>query len=309
MAHPTGERNRVEPGPRGCGTAVLVALCAALALLIGGAVWLQHSLDLTPPDGGPFARSDATRTADKAATQRSSARLQGLTAALPWAVPLGTSVVDSCETHDQNPFIGRSDWSPFRCTRTSVLYVAFDGDIRARLRQLDAALAEKSWKTQNPLADMARYLEQTGEDTPSPSSSEEGSTASPTPRPLCLSATYAPASQETALPPPGTGVRLQAAVAEHACPPFVSIGRFEPGDPPRKSTDDGTVYLAWHPLSTTAVSTKAYTTHRYVASFALSDTYAVQSSPTTSPSPTPTRYYPPVLLGQPQVPLSTPHRG
>jgi hypothetical protein len=49
-------------------------------------------------------------------------------------VPLGTSVADSCRTQDQNPFIGRAHWAPVSCARSTVVYVAFDGDIRARLQ-------------------------------------------------------------------------------------------------------------------------------------------------------------------------------
>jgi hypothetical protein len=50
-----------------------------------------------------------------------------------------------------------------------------------------------------------------------------------------------------------------------------------------KLAADGTIYPAWHPLSPFAVSRSAYTAHRYVAAFSLVDSYAVQSTPTTSP--------------------------
>jgi hypothetical protein len=82
---------------------VLFALCGPALLVL----WQIHrAWDRSPPDAGGFAHSDTTRTADTAAAPTSSARLADLTAALPGTVPLGTSVADSCRTHDQNPLIG-----------------------------------------------------------------------------------------------------------------------------------------------------------------------------------------------------------
>lgn len=100
---------------------MLVAV-GVVCVLGFGALWQIHrALDRTPPDVGTFAHSAATRTADAAAARRSSARLRNLTSALPWAVPLGTSVADSCWTEDQNPFFGRAQWAPITCVRSSVL--------------------------------------------------------------------------------------------------------------------------------------------------------------------------------------------
>ncbi|MET8647578.1 hypothetical protein [Streptomyces sp. NPDC004675] len=268
---------------------VLVAVGVVCALVL----WQIHrTLDRTPPDVGAFAHSAATRTADAAAARTSSARLTNLTAALPWAVLLGTSVADSCRTEDQNPFIGPAHWAPINCVRSSVLYLAFDGDIRTHLHQLDAVLAEQEWvgsgSSPNTLTGMATWMSQAGGD-PSPAASQQGSTDPPGSQPICLSTTYGPAAQKHDIPYGGLGVRLRVAVAELPCTPRAETGDIQIGGRPEKSAVDGTVYLAWHPLLTDTVSRSAYTTHRYVAAFSLVDSYAVQSTPTTSPPSPPTR--------------------
>ncbi|MFB7334091.1 hypothetical protein ACFC00_20970 [Streptomyces adustus] len=266
--------------------AVLVAGGVGCALVVC-VLWQFHrALDRTPPDVGAFAHSAATRTAGAAAARTSSARMTNLTSALPWAVPLGTSVADSCRTEDQNPFLGPASWAPINCVRSTVLYLAFDGDIRTHLRQLDAVLAEQEWvgsgSSLNTLTGMATWLSQTGGD-PSPAASQRGSTEPPGSRPICLSTTYGPATQKRAVPHGGLGLRLQVAVAELPCTPSAETGDLQTDGRPEKSPVEGTVYLTWHPLSTDTVSRSAYTAHRYVAALSLVDGYAVQSAPTTAP--------------------------
>ncbi|MGW3284616.1 hypothetical protein ACWDR3_08230 [Streptomyces sp. NPDC001002] len=269
---------------------MVLAVVCALALL---ALWQIHRvLDRTsPPDVGAFAHSATTRAAGEAAARTSSARLTNLTSALPWGVPLGTSVADSCRTEDRNPFFGPARWAPINCVRSSVLYLAFDGDIHARLRQLDAVLAEQEWASSGsspkPLTGMATWMSQAGGD-PSPAASQRGSTEPPGSQPTCLSTTYGPAAQKPDLPHGGLGVRLRVAVAELPCTPSAETGDIQINGRPEKSASDGTVYLAWHPLLTDKVSRDAYTAHHYVAAFSLVDGYAVESTPTTSPPPSPT---------------------
>ncbi|MEU7967843.1 hypothetical protein AB0D09_30970 [Streptomyces sp. NPDC049097] len=278
MDHPTGGRGPAGAPVRGCVSAVLVAVGVVCALVL----WQIHrTLDRTPPNVGAFAHSAATQTADAAAARTSSARLTNLTAALPWAVPLGTSVADSCRTQDLNPFIGPAHWAPINCARSSVLYLAFDGNIRTHLHQLDAVLAEQEWvgsgSSPNTLTRMATWMSQAGGD-PSPAASQQGSTDPPGSQPICLSTTYGPATQKHDVPYGGLGVRLRVAVAELPCTPRADTGDIQIGGRLEKSAVDGTVYLAWHPLLTDTVSRSAYTTHRYVAAFSLVDSYAVQST-------------------------------
>jgi hypothetical protein len=289
MDHPAGGRGRAEALTRGCMLTGVVAV-GVVCVLVLCVLWQIHrTWDRTPPDVGAFAHSAATRTTGEAAARTSVARLANLTSALPWAVPLGTSVADSCQTQDQNPFFGPANWAPINCVRSSVLYLAFDGDIRARLHQLDAVLAGRGWvgsgSSPNTLAGMATWMSQAGGD-PSPTGPEQGSTASPGSQPICLSTTYSPTSHKHAIVHGGLGVRLRAAVSELPCTPEADTGDIQIDGTPEKSAVDGTVYLAWHPLLTDTVSRDAYTTHRYVAAFSLVDSYAIQSTPTTSPSPT-----------------------
>lgn len=266
--------------------AVLVAVGVACALVVC-VLWQFHrALDRTPPDVGAFAHSAATRTAGAAAARTSSARLTDLTSALPWAVALGTSVADSCQTEDQNPFLGPTTWAPINCARSNVLYLAFDGDIRTRLHQLDTVLAQQEWvgsgSSPKTLAGTATWMSQAGGD-PSSAASQRGSTEPPGSWPICLSTTYGPATQKHDVPHGRLGVRLRVAVAELPCTPSAETGDLQTDGRPEKSPVEGTVYLAWHPLSTDAVSRSAYTAHRYVTALSLVDDYAVQSTPTTSP--------------------------
>ncbi|MEV7076189.1 hypothetical protein [Streptomyces sp. NPDC093990] len=285
MDHPMGRRGGGGALPRGCVIALL-ATVGAVCVVVLYVLWQIHrTLDRTPPDVGAFAHSAPTRTAGEAAARRSSARLTKLTSALPWAVPVGTSVADSCRTEDQNPFFGPARWAPINCVRSSVVYLAFDGDVRTRLQQLDTVLAEQKWvgsgQSPHTLTGMATWLSQAGGD-PSPAVSQQGSTASPGSQPTCLSTTYGPPTQKQEMPHGGLGVRLRVSVGERPCMPRTDTGDIQTGGTVTKSADEGAVYLAWHPLSTFAVSRSAYTTHRYVAALSLTDSYAVQSTPTTS---------------------------
>ncbi|MFF4897587.1 hypothetical protein [Streptomyces sp. NPDC001068] len=278
MDHPTGGNGPAGALTRGCVIAVLVPVSLVCALVLRQ---IHHTLDRTPPNVGAFAHSAATQTADAAAARTSSAGLTNLTAALPWAVPLGTSVADSCQTEDRNPFIGPARWAPINCVRSSVLYLAFDGNIRTHLRQLDAGLAEREWvgsgSSPNTLTGTATWMSQAGGE-PSPAGSQQGSTEPPGSQPTCLSTTYGPATQKHDIPHGGLGVRLRVAVAELPCTPRAETGDIQLGGRLEKAAVGGTVYLAWHPLLTDAVSRSAYTTHRYVVAFSLVDRYAVQST-------------------------------
>jgi hypothetical protein len=189
--------------------AVGVVCLPALCML-----WQIHrSLDRTPPDVGAFTHSAATRTAGVDAARRSSASLTNLTSALSWAIPLGTSVADSCRTEDQNPFMGAARWAPINCVRSSVRYLAFDGDISTRLHQLDAVPAEQKWvgsgELPYTLTGMATWMSQAGGD-PSPTVSQRGSTEPPGSQPIyCPRRTAQPRSRS---------LRTASSASGCACP-------------------------------------------------------------------------------------------
>ncbi|MFE3269190.1 hypothetical protein [Streptomyces sp. NPDC059215] len=285
MDHPAGVLGRSGAPARGRIITVLVTFSVVCALIAYALFQIHRTLDRTPPDVAAFAHSHATRTADAAAARKSSARLTRLTSALTWAVPLGTSTVDSCQTRNQNPFFGPARWAPINCARSSVLYLAFDGNIHLRLHQFDAALAGQEWASgsyPNTLTGMATWMSQAGGD-PSPAASQQGSSEPPGSQPICLSTTYIPATKQHRVPYDRLSVRLRVAVAERPYMPSADAGGI-PTDG-KKSPIGGTVYLAWHPMSTGAVSRSAYTRHRYVAAFSLVDRYAVQSTPAASAPP------------------------
>ncbi|MFG3585422.1 hypothetical protein [Streptomyces sp. NPDC047990] len=287
MDHSSGVISQSGAPAHGRIVTVLLAFGVVCALILCALWQIHRTLDRTPPNVGAFARSPATRTADAAAARKSSARLTQLTSALAWAVPLGTSTVDSCQTQNQNSFFGPAHWAPINCVRSSVLYLAFDGDIRKRLHQFDATLAEQEWTSgsyPNTLTEMATWLSQTGGD-PSPAASQQGSTDPPGSQPICLSTVYIPATKQHSLPYDRLGIRLRVAIAEQPCIPMADTGGTPVDGTLKKSPIGGTVYLAWHPLLTDAVSRSAYTGHHYVAAVSLVDRYAVQSTPTASVPP------------------------
>ncbi|MFI9786617.1 hypothetical protein ACIHEI_24415 [Kitasatospora sp. NPDC051984] len=80
-------------------------------------------------------------------------QLAQLRTALPWATHLGTTVADICETYPANTGFTRRTWTPVMCTRTGTAYLAFDGDFREHLAQLDTALADEGWKPTNNAGD------------------------------------------------------------------------------------------------------------------------------------------------------------
>ncbi|MBY8881418.1 hypothetical protein [Actinacidiphila acidipaludis] len=303
MERPTGGRQRAEAVARGCGITALVA-AGLVCLLVLIALWQLHrAWDRKPPDIDAFAHAAATRTADAAAARTSSAQLAELTSALPWAAPLGTSVADSCRTENESALFGAARWAPVNCVRSTVVYVAFDGDLRTRVHQLDATLAARRWvgatSLENSLTAMTARIGQTA-GAPSPAGPQQRSTEAPTPPPLCVSAGYRPSSQNYGMAHGGLGVRLRVAVAERPCTPEADTGDIQVGGTTEKYTVDGTVYLTWHPLATLTVSRSAHVMHRYVAAFSLVDSYAVQSTtPRTAPPAPPTTRYgvPPCLTG------------
>lgn len=291
MGYPGGSAGRGAEQGCGCALAVLTVVGLICGVVSYGLWDLHHKLSRTPPDIGAFADSAATRAADDGAQRTATSALGGLTSAVPWAVPLGTSVADSCETRQDNPFIGPADWEPISCTRTTVAYVAFDGDIRTRLHQLDSALGAQEWTGSDgrpTLTAAATWLSEVGGD-PSPNAAQRGSTEPPGSEQIALSVTYLHGEAgHRPFSKVGTP-RLEVAVAGRPIILQVETGDLQGEGPPKRRSGDDTVYRAWHPLSTDAVSRSAYAAHHYVAAFSFTDRYAVQQPrPAVSPTPSPT---------------------
>jgi hypothetical protein len=140
-------------------------------------------------------------------------------------------------------------------------------------------------------------MSQAGGD-PSPKASERGSTEPPGSGQISLSVRYTHGSPRHLRPDDGSAPRLEVAVAGRPSTLLVETGDIQGSGPPERLAGDGTVYLAWHPLSTDAVSQSAYAAHRYVAAFSFVTNYATQRTPTASATPPPSSNgLPPCISG------------
>ncbi|WP_031522186.1 hypothetical protein [Streptomyces sp. NRRL F-5123] len=281
---------------RGCAFTAIGAVGVVFALLVCGAWYINEQLKpVPPPDVAAFAHSAPARAARAGAARSASADTAALAAALPGAEPLGTSVSDVCRSLESGAmFGGRSSWGPVQCTRATVAYVAFDGDIAARLRALDAVLAARGW-TGSTLTEAAASPDRTAL-PPSPTESFSPPHAAPT--------GWGRVSGKYARPPHraagyDTSASLQVSVAGAPYDPETAAGYLQLGDEPLRRTESGLVHVTWQPLSTHAVAQEAFVTHHYVAAFSVVVRYIVQSPPATpTKSPTPTTYDPgPCLSG------------
>ncbi|MCX4751327.1 hypothetical protein OG455_38500 [Kitasatospora sp. NBC_01287] len=275
---------------RGCLTVFLVLL-ALVGALIG---WVYLSLRPDPmPNVTKAAHSPTARAADQLITPQMDAQLAGLKAALPWATPLGTGVSDLCRTV-VNPtgedFLARETWSPVTCGRTVTLYAAFDGDLTARLGQLDTALGAAGWQPQNlsnrpgdhGLTGQLAYLHRPPDD---PTPAEVAAAAA---RPNTVDLAYkVPITDPTPYPLPGPStvdrqplpIGGRVYVAQAPLVPFVDDGVAVHDD--HSPTD---YYLAWQPLPRADLAA-AYPAHGAVLVITLSIGYKTTPPP---PAPTPT---------------------
>ncbi|MGW5354969.1 hypothetical protein ACWERV_31195 [Streptomyces sp. NPDC004031] len=270
---------------RGCAFTVIGAVGVVFALLLCG-LWYVHERlkPVPPPDVAAFAHSAPARAARAADARTAAADQAALAAALPGAEPLGTSVSDICRSLGNGAmFGGRESWGPVQCTRATVAYVAFDGDIAARLRALDAALAARGWKG-GTLTAAAASPQRTAL-PPSPTEAFSSPGAAP-PGWGVVSGEYGRS------PLPGAGYdtarNLQVSVAGTPYDPQTGAGYLQVGDEPLRDAGTGTVYVTWQPLSTHAVARSGYAAHRYVAAFSVVSRYLVQSPSATTPAPGPT---------------------
>jgi hypothetical protein len=246
-------RGGVAKGARGCVFTVIGAVVLVWALLLYGLWDLGRKMQpVPPPDVAAFAHSATAGTGRAGAARRSAADLAALASALPWAEPLGTSASDLCASVENSAMFGRHSWGPVECVRSDVSYVAFDGDVGARLRALDAALAAQGW---------------TGE---------------------TLTATAVP-HDGAASPAPGRGPftvvrhRDSPSGAGYAAVPHLRVSVAGAPDDPRVDTDGfpygGTkevVHLTRQSLDPHTVARAGFAAHRYVAAFSLVTRYVVQ---------------------------------
>jgi hypothetical protein len=293
MGHPAGAVPGARAPGRGCATTFVVVLGLVCALL--GYMWwdFDHRFHRPPPDVAAFARADATRTASASAARADNALLKKLSSAVPWAVPLGTSVADSCTSVNQGSF-GGDRWSPISCTRSTVLYAAFDGELHTRLHQLDTAIDTQGWAgtpsggPPGTLTAMATWMGQVGGDPPSGTATPSPSASAP--KQIALFVRYDRRSNGTLdTAAQRAQPRLQVGVAGRPYSPFASTGDNQALDgPPTRLASEGTVYRAWHPLSTDAVARSAYVSHHYVVAFSITSAYIAETVPTTPPYRPPT---------------------
>lgn len=274
---------------RGCAFTVFWAVGVVFALLLGGLWYINEQLKPgDPPDVAAFADSAAARSARAGAARAASADLGALTSALPWAEPLGTSVSDDCRSDESGGSIGsRSSWSAVTCLRSTVAYVAFDGDIGSRLRALDSALATQGWRGGTLTAAAASAYRTALPPSPSAASSSPGVTPTGWGR-ISVSYGRSPGPAGVFGPAP----RLQVSVAGAPYDPRADTRDFQLfGSRPQLDPGGKIVHVTWQPLPANAVAGSAVAAHGYVAAFSLVSRYIDASSPeptasTTSPTPT-----------------------
>ncbi|MEV7025626.1 hypothetical protein [Kitasatospora sp. NPDC093558] len=101
-----------------------------------------------PPDVEAMANASSTRSAGREAAERMNGQIAQLRAKAPWAEQLGTSVLDRCESELRVAVAFASgSWELASCERTTSVYVAFDGDLRERLAELDGSIDAQGWKS------------------------------------------------------------------------------------------------------------------------------------------------------------------
>jgi hypothetical protein len=304
-----GAAGRGRYGPADC-CLYAAALVLALVVVVGGlTLWSLHrTLDPGPPDLAGVADAPSTRAADRALEAATAQQLARVRSATPWAQPLGTSVVDVCHAVRSSAFVFGRPATAAGCVRATTLYLAFDGDLPARLRQLDAVVAALPWQRDGGGSDRglaaelaARRAAATG-GTPPPTVPAGASPSGPAPADaLVLSLGYRPVPPAAAASPATSTAREgSAAPGTGGAPPAlrsatltVSVGtaplapRGGPWDSapwaardgasPRPYADGGSErahYYAWRPLSAATLAAAAYRTHRHMVAFTLSEDYA-----------------------------------
>ncbi|MFI1096910.1 hypothetical protein [Streptomyces sp. NPDC020917] len=299
-------------GPADCCLYAAALILAFTVVVAGLVIWgLHRALQPAAPDLAAVADSPSVRAADGAAARAMAQQLAQLRTATPWAVPLGTSVVDVCHAEGRSAFTFSLQRSgSVGCTRATALYLAFDGDLPVRLRQLDAAVAALPWRpstrpdgrTGGLAALLADRREESGgtPDPPAPASSAPAgpppSTAAPA-APIALDLDCYPVRPAVTAPAPGASPTASAA---GTTPPALRTGTLHvsvasrplvpqggpwdrapwtvrDGAQHRPFGNDGSErahYYAWQPLSARSLAATGYRTRPYLVAFVLSEGYA-----------------------------------
>jgi hypothetical protein len=284
---------------RSCGCLVVVVV-----LLVAWLGWSVYRWGHpTPPDVKSFARSAATRAADRAATATANRQISRFREAAPWATYLGTSTVDACSSQSGTSSFGaRPHWAPVTCRRTTAAYLAFDGDVGRRLGQLDAVTRKLGWAAppfgrQDPSGALVAALadQRQPPDGAGPSEVKEAAA-----RPADVFVDYTlPPGQDTP-----KGLQLQVGVAQNpGVPGNTDATYIDPSKKPRSTASDyRSVYFTWQPLSAKSVTARAYRTHAYTLAVTVTSTYATELPKPHHTATHPTAYYSPCYSGGPSCP-------
>ncbi|WP_405020476.1 hypothetical protein OHV05_30120 [Kitasatospora sp. NBC_00070] len=261
---------------------VTLGVAVVGSLVVGLFWWALLSLpgDAEPPDVTAMANAPATRAADRAAAELTDSQLGLLHARTPWAEQLGTSAADLCFSRSWSGSFGSGErWDPVTCRRTGTTYLAFDGEIRQRLDELDHTVAALGWLPDGGtwLTDADRHLQ--APDSPAHPAATESAHPRQVPVRLHLSYTRLHTGPLTLsidvleVPAVPAGAGSWGSWADTR-----SLG----GMPHQNDSSARAVYLTWRPVDSTALL--GSTAHRYVAAFSFDAKYYVEP-PAHSPEP------------------------
>ncbi|MEV5721389.1 hypothetical protein AB0L41_46665 [Amycolatopsis mediterranei] len=224
---------------------LLVVLVFVVGLCAG---CVFGAADPAPPDVDGISYSSDVQTADQRATALGGQWLTALQQAMPWATELAESTVDFCRTVRAGGF-GHTGWDKVMCERVEIDYRAFGGDIRQRLGQIDAVVADAGF-TPGPgtlVSEFNRLLS-----APSGVSQVDNDVVERYERPGF----------------PGPAIELS--VTWNPAVPWVPESR--DGLPGRTGPDPKpfttATYLTWRPLAAKPLAQQAYHSHRCVMALA-----------------------------------------
>lgn len=264
------------------GRVILVTVIAVVVL----AVWSISRIfsPPTPPDVDAQANAPGTRVADQGAEAQADYQLKQLRAQTSWADQLGRSVVDLCRSGLISGSFGSwGSWSPVSCQRTTIVYLAFDGDVQQRLAELDQTLDALGWQSRNPqqgLVAQDRYMHQP------PYGADPAQSAQAEARPTDISVDYVSRQAATAALSVEVSQTPSILVLPGSWDDW-SSAHSPDGRPYQNDQFDRVVYVTWQPVNAPALVRT--TAHRYIAAFDFGTTYYTQPQP----APTPTDLAPP----------------
>ncbi|MEU6234046.1 hypothetical protein [Kitasatospora sp. NPDC047058] len=263
----------------------VLGLVAAVAVISAGAfAWVMYDLSSLPPapNAHKLAEAADTRAARDRAVAFADEQTGRLRAAAPWAEVLDSSVADLCHAEAHSAGIGsKAVWSSVLCSRTTVLYAAFDGEIEPRLAELDRAVAGLGWKPRDVkgLVEQLHYMHgPPGEASPEAAAAAEA-------RPNDVGVRFGLAAQR--------GTQLTVAVGDRRGLPLVG-GSWDgwksehavDGKPYTDRDNERAVYLDWRRVDGEALTAKAYAGHRYLVVIGVAQGYATGCPDATCDGPT-----------------------